>query len=546
MPFVSVDQLSRLLLDLPKSLRLDAAAVEESALVLMLRSAARSADCPCCERRSSRVHSEYLRVVDDARLANVTITAKLVVRRFRCDNTRSERSIFAERLSDFVQPHARRTTRSHRRVVETGMALGGEAAARLLRRQGVLVSADTVLRAVRAEPAVQHAAPRAIGIDDFALRRGHRYGTVIVDLDRRRIIDVLPSRDVDAVAQWLRAHPTVRFVARDRAEVYAEGTRRGAPHAVQIADRWHLLKNAGDALEHVLLRHRAELKQAVAPDEVPAAEETAPSLSAQKTKLRQLQRQDVRRQLYDEVHRLANSGVSIHQITRTLGKSRATIRRYLRAKQCPTRAPRRTPINSMGRYDEHLRRRWSEGENNARVLHRELQAMGYRGSQRSVQRHVAAWVTTEERARRGRRRTGRVPTPARAAAPSPRQARWWLTLPSERLSESQRAFAARLMTGSEPIADATRLASSFALVLRDRKVDALDRWLVSADASMTSEFREFASSLRRDLAAVRAAVTLAWSNGQTEGQVNKIKMFKRQMFGRANVDLLRARLLQAV
>jgi transposase len=249
--------------------------------------------------------------------------------------------------------------------------------------------------------------------------------------------------------------------------------------------------------------------------------------------------------LYDEVHRLANSGVSIHQITRTLETSRATIRKYLRAKQCPTRSPRRTPINSMGRFDEHLRGRWNEGEHNALVLHSELRALGYRGGVRSVQRHVAAWVTTKARARRGRRSVGDSARPAPARPPSPKQAKWWLTLPAERLTSAQQDFVAAVIAKSPVIAEATRLSKDFAAVLQSRTSTRLDDWLVAAEGSTSSEFRELAASLRRDMAAVQAAVTLSWSNGQTEGQVNKIKMFKRQMFGRAKVDLLRARLLNA-
>lgn len=518
-----------------------------------------TACCPLCGLSARRVHSTYYRSIADLAWRGFPVRLAVRVRRFRCATATCPRALFAERLGDLAAPYARRTTRLARTLTRVGLALGGEAGARLLPVLGTSASAATLLRLVRRAPAPVVATPRVLGVDDWARRRGHTYGTILVDQERRRPVELLPDREAATFARWLREHPGVEVVARDRAEAYAQGARDGAPEAMQVADRWHLLKNVGELLERVLHMHRAALADAATAD--PPATPTSPSsnalapVSAQEPPERALDtpsgtqvaeapavivaaHQVARQARADRVHALRALGLSQRAIAVRVGLTPVTVRKYLHAPTCPTRAVQRTKVGSLTTIDSHLRARWQEGCEDALVLWREVQALGFRGSLRTVQRHVRSWRTTGTRAEVLRATARTAPRP-----PSPRQARWWLLFPPERLSEDQRRYVVRLTAACAPISTARRLAVAFGQVLRGGQVSALTAWLNEAAQSEVSAFRDFAAGLRRELASIEAAVREPWSNGQTEGQVNKLKMLKRQMYGRASVPLLRQRLV---
>ena len=498
--------------------------------------------CPSCATRSRRLQGTYVRTLTDLAWQGTPVCVHLRVRRFRCDAARCSRRTFTERLPSFAPTHARRTGRLADLVRRVGMALGGEAGARLLPVLGATTSADTVLRLVR-RGASPEARPRVLGVDEWAWRKGHSYGTILVDLERREPVGLLPDRSAESFAAWLRKHPSVEVITRDRSEIFAEGARQGAPQAAQIADRWHLLKNVGEAVERVLHRHRPALEAALAAPsptssapstELPAPPPTtAPSLTPSPGQLRRQQR-------YEQVQALHAKGVSIHAISRRLHLSRPTVRKYLRAATCPTRAPRRTKIGTLTAYDAHLRARWQEGARDAVTLWRELKDKGFRGSYRSVQRHVAPWRVMDAALD-----DVAIPRGApRAKPPSPRQVRWWLVLPEARLTPAQQSYVHALIQACSPIRVAQELAVEFGRLVRTQDVAALNPWLTRAEGSDLREFRDFAAGLRDDVA-VRAAIEQTWSNGQTEGQVNKLKMLKRQMYGRASVVLLDQRMRAA-
>jgi transposase len=229
--------------------------------------------CPACGYRSQQVHSRYQRTVMDLPWGRFTVRLQLSARKFFCRVPTCPRRIFTERLPEVVAPYARRTTRLVEVLRLLGFALGGEAGARLVARLGMAVSPATLLRLVRRASLADRLTPRVLGVDDWAFRKGHRYGTILVDLEQRRIIELLPDRKAESLARWLDEHPGVQIITRDRAQVYAEGARQGAPQATQVADCWHLLKNLGEALERYLLHHRQAIKAAggriCAPAELP-------------------------------------------------------------------------------------------------------------------------------------------------------------------------------------------------------------------------------------------------------------------------------------
>jgi transposase len=386
---------------------------------------------------------------------------------------------------------------------------------------------------------------RVLGVDDWSRRKGRDFGTILVNLERQRIIDLLPDRTAETLATWLHGHPEVEVVSRDRAGAYAEGIRQGAPQAQQVADRFHLHKNATDALERYLIRQHAALRQAAqagtrpeapAPDAAPAAAVTPPP-AAEPTarRARRLAR-------YEALVALRARGATCRTVALRLGISQRTVQRWLRVGHFPERRRRSERPGQLSRHAAYLQARWAEGCHNATRLHQELQARGFRGSYESVAAFVAAW--RDERYRyRGQVRARRRPRTAADGLATPRRVCWLLLRPDGELTDEEQAFRSRLYMVCPQVACAEALVKEFAQVLRERDVNGLYAWLRVAETSRIVELQALARSIWIDRPAVEAAVRLEWSNGQVEGSVNKLKLTKRAMYGRAKFDLLRQRLL---
>jgi transposase len=540
---------------------------DDGAIVLEARTSGREARCPVCHQLSTRVQSRYRRTLADLAAQGVPVRMRVEVRRFRCATHGCARRIFTERLAPFATPYARRTTRLTTALTRIGMLTGGEVGARLLPALGLSASSTTLLRLVHRAVVPVAPTPRVLGVDDWARRRGQTYGTILVDLERRVPVDLLDDRTAETLSTWLQAHPGVEIISRDRAGAYALGARAGAPDAVQVADRWHLLKNVGEVLERVLHQHRRAIDDALPREDCEFAEATttaAPGVTAADavadtanpavlltgptTRSSSVETSSAevavegprtaREVAFEQVHALHATGLSIRAVTKRLGLSRITVRKYLRAEQFPERTGRRGPSPSLSRWEGHLRSRWAEGCTNARVLWEELQAQGFRGSKRALREYVCGWRTNSPAAKG-------ATSPARPGLqrPSSQQVRWWLTLPEQELKPEQRTFVTRLVETCPAVREGQRLTRSFTDLFETRDAAQLVPWLEDAEASAMASFRDFAIGLRRDFEAVRAALTSPWSNGQTEGQVTKVKLLKRQGYGRASLHLLRQRLL---
>jgi transposase len=515
---------------LPAGLLVQQVLPEPDRVTILTEPKSPTSACPSCGLVSARVHSRYRRTLADLPWQGRVVALHVQARRFRCIAHTCPRQIFSERLPEVGQPWARRTARLADLQRHIGLALGGEAGSRLALRLAMPVGATTLLGMLRrGAPETPGQAPRVLGVDDWAWRRGHRYGTILCDLERRRVVDLLPDRRAETLADWLRRHPGVEVVCRDRAGAYAEGARQGAPSAVQAADRWHLLENCSRALLEAVRRRRAEVEAAARPvvaEPVAPAGEPPPMTSAER---RQWERWWRGQQSYEQVVRLHREGLPIRAIGRRLRIGRNTVRRWLRGAAPEPYRPRRS---SLDPHRAVLERRWAEGCRNGAQLWRELRAAGFRGGLRVV----TEWATRQRLAVLPGR-----PASGFAAPPSRRVARL-LTADPQALDAAERCYLDRLLTASPPLALARSLALRFAAMVREREAGALEPWLTEADGS---ELSSFAAGLRQDEAAVRTALELPWSNGQTEGQITKLKLIKRQMYGRAKHDLLRARVLHA-
>lgn len=453
---------------LPDGLRVSHMDARERPLVLLVEPVSTTARCPLCNSKSARVHSRYPRTLADLPWRGIAVAFKVHARKFFCENEGCERRIFCERLPD-VAAYARKTERLEETLLSIAFELSGEAGARLARELGLLVSPDALLgRIRRTAPAPDTDAVRVLGLDDFAFRRGHRYGTILVDLESHRPIDRLPDRTVPTVRNWLDEHPGIEVVCRDRYSPYIEAIGAGAPEAIQVTDRWHLLKNLSEAVEKVLVRHRKALREAVE-----HAQPEAPKLPWGWVAF--LKR------------RWEHGGFDVEETWEHL------------CVYCEVELSRED-------FDEFMRR-LREGP----TLHAP---------------HAARRLAREEAKRR-------TPRPvARLISKDPRK-----------LSTRDQRYLRALSEISPKLAEVHRLAQDFAAMVRRQSPEELEVWIEEALTVGPEALQDFAEGLGDDETAVRAAICQKWSSGQVEGRINKLKMLKRQMYGRANFDLLRARVL---
>jgi|SRR5271169_5753626 len=539
--------MSRSLSPCPAEVQVERLSAEADHIILVVRVFRPVVPCPSCARPSYRIHSYYERGLADLPWNGIPVEIRLRTRRFFCDTDGCARRIFTERLPETTATYARSTLRMEQALRWLGLALGGEAGARTAQRLGLVASGDTLLRHLRRMSVEQKSAPvspRVLGIDDWAWRKGQRYGTILCDLERHCVVDLLPDRQASTVAEWLRGHAPPEVISRDRAGAYAEAARQGAPHAVQVADRFHLLRNLREALEHVLARHEpiiveAFRRQSPAPGPAPVTPQPAapatPSTPAL-TRSQQLshERRQRRFERYQQVIEFHQRGTSRRAIASQLGLNRKTVRRWLRAGQFPERqvTPRHS---SVDRWLGYLEKRRAEGCCNRSQLWRELQAQGADFAQVTLRRWFRIRLGV-----RGRPQQSSLSPPRKR--PSPRQISALLLDLVQHPSPSQETFAQSLSALSPDIATTVELAKQFWRILRERDVSAWSSWQKTA---RHSPLHHFVVQLQRDEAAVRAALTLPWSTGPVEGHIHRLKLIKRQMYGRAKLDLLRIRVLHA-
>jgi transposase len=366
----------------------------QAAIALSLRSQQTTLSCPRCQVPAKRLHSHYQRTLADLPWGSWSVRLGLAVRKLFCDNPHCGRRIFTERLPDVVAPWARKTARLCHRLTAIAAALGGAAGARLSSTLGIPAARNTLLRLIRAAPLPCPSTPAVLGVDDWAYRKGHTYGTVLVDLERRRPITLWDGREADTLAQWLREHPGVEVVARDRASTYAEGARRGAPQAVQVADRFHLLQNLAEVLESALSTQAAQLRAAAGPANPAAGQEPsvrpAPPQGNARARLKAAERRDRRLALYQQIWALHRGGWPKVQIARRLGLGYRIVSRYLRHEHFPERQGRCDAGHSrlLDPWKPLLLERWNAGYHHSGRLFEELRGRGYRGSYATLARYT--------------------------------------------------------------------------------------------------------------------------------------------------------------
>ncbi|HSX78194.1 MAG TPA: ISL3 family transposase, partial [Candidatus Saccharimonadia bacterium] len=511
---------------------------------------------PLCATPAQRIHSRYARTLADLPWADYRVRLQLRVRKWFCRNRSCRRHIFTERLPTVTTPWARRTLRLAQRLVALGMALGGTAGVHLGHQWDVAVSRNPLLRLLRRQPVPALPTPTVLGVDDFALRKRHTYGTILVDLERRQPVALLPERTAEPLAQWLREHPGVEVIARDRSSAYAEGARQGAATATQVADRFHLLQNLREALDQVFLTQSQALdavnalvgQQPVLLSEGALAVPVPPHAIPRPAQQRAAQRQTRRQALHTQIWTLHHQGWTAPAIAQQVGLSLRTVQRDLRATTFAGRRRRSDLGDSvLNPYKPYLLERWNAGCYTAMRLFRDLRQRGYAGGYGVV----AAYARRLRQAQGlppGHRRPRRA-LPVVAEPPcqplTPRRATWLVLRREAQHTDAEAQQLTQLRAQSAEVAEAIDLAQDFTQLVRQRQPEGLDPWLQRATASALEALQRFAKGLSEDYEAVKAGVTLPWSTGPVEGHINRLKMLKRQMFGRAHLDLLSRRFVRA-
>ncbi|WP_345577055.1 ISL3 family transposase [Nonomuraea rosea] len=501
------------------------------------------APCRACGTISSRVHGRYRRLLHDLPAAGRPVLIALTIRRLTCKNPACPVRTFAEPVPGLTRRYARRTQLLRRLLELMALALAGRAASRLLERLGVRVGRDTLIALVRALPDPEIGQVTVLGVDDFAKKRGHSYATVLINMDTHQPIDVLDDRTADALEQWLRDHPGVQVICRDRAGAYAAGAKTGAPEATQIADRFHLWQNLCDAVEKTVIACRADLREP-APDD-PTNEEpghqqpgnTLPPEPRPEQPSEEERRLIVRtRERYAAVQDLVAKDWTISAIARKLRLSRPTVRRFARAEAVEdllTKATGRSDL--LTPYLPYLIQRFNDGCTDAARLTREIQAQGYRGSPQTVRKYLHPF------------RSATAAAHTTSSAPTVREVTRWITSHPDRLTTDDQTRRADLRARS-PRLDATAgHVTAFATMMTTLTgtKESLHAWMAAVDADDLPALHSFTHGIRRDLDAVVNGLTLPYSSGAVEGNVTRVKNLKRSRYGRANLDLLRKIILCA-
>ena len=524
--------------------------VHPSATELVIRVAchAPSMPCPECHQPSTRIHGNYQRTVADLPCAGRNVLLMLTVRKFVCSTPTCPYKIFTERLPGLVESYGRMTPRLIALVQSLGVVAGGQMGTRQADRTGIATTPSTLLRHLMQLPAPVTRAVRVLGLDDFAWKKRFTYGTILVDLERRRIIDVLPDRESATVETWLKEHPEVDIVSRDRGKEFAKAATVGAPQARQVVDRFHMVKNLSEVLREILGHCRAEIRQGEAPVlqlEKAGEERTRPSPSAatwqQRTpaqvKKAHQARQASRDDRYQQMTTLRAQGLTQSEVAKRMGMSERAVRTWLKRGAAPTNERHFRRRSVFDPYAVYVLERWQAGVHEAKHLYEEIQAQGFSGTVRIVQRFVQALRDDPEKIT--------LAPETSAERFSANTATWLFIRDPKQLTTEKQAELELICQRSETARQTYVLTQQFMSMLRLRRGQDFETWLSAVEASHIAELCRFAHSLCTDKDAVIAGLTLSYSNGPVEAQVHKLKLVKRSMFGRAKLPLLRQRLLHA-
>lgn len=492
---------------LPDHFQLIEHCVGENAIQISLLATQTVGRCPDCQRPANKVHSFYQRTLTDLPICGKSVSLRIHLRKFFCRNDQCARKIFAQTAPAYFSPYARRLNRAQQPLQTIALQTGARPAARICALIGQPVSHSTLLRISHRTPVQNQTTPTRLGVDDFAFRKGRRYGTILIDLDRHQPIDVLPDREGKTLEAWLREHPGIELVTRDRSSVYANAITTACPNAIQVADRWHLLANLSEVVERFLDTQRDTINQSIlatlpatdiSTTTLPLSEEQLPpSLTWHNdlSKLMVTTQVDCTSKSYEryqKVKQLQAEGHGIRAIARHLGFARNTVKRYWHQGFVPRQTPKRS---NLYLYEGYLRKRWLEGQTNVKELLAELKAFGYNGSYTILANFLSAYPPLEVEPD--------LPPARKANSYSSRQIDRLLNQPPAKWSADEEAFLTHLLSEHESIRQVHDLSEQFRQLMKEKSAKGLAKWC--EDAEKVSAYAGFVRGLRQDYGAVEQA-----------------------------------------
>ncbi len=510
--------------------------MQDQTIIVHLHATSPTAACPQCGTAGSRVHSRYHRTIADVAFGGRHLVLKLLVRKWICPEASCSRHIFAERFPELVQRYARMTDRLIKALQSAGMITNGADATQIASSFGVPTTAKTIIRHVVQLPLPGEGSVRKVGIDEWAWKKGQCYGTILVDLEKRRIVQLLAERSVETSKVWLRKHPEIDLVLRDRGKLFREAATLGAPQAKQVVDRFHLQKNFAEALEKFFRKQEHLLKKATQCSRSkarPAARTPVPEKVAQERRARHRQRVS----LHKRIWKLYREGYHKEQIAQLVGVSSSSVYRALEQEAPPPLRRRSRSSSIVDPYLPYLAWRWNQGCHNVARLYEEIVAQGYTGSRRTLELRLRPF--RPEATRPVSKQTVVLDKP-----PSPRGVALMMVRPEQNRTAEQKAYLDQLTQSNETIAAVFELAQDFGRLLRKREGQVrLEQWKAAVQVSGIAELIAFVDGLADDAEAVANACHLTWSNGVVEGFINKVKWIKRSSYGQAGFPLLQRRVL---
>lgn len=523
---------------LPLNLPLNASSIEVKGNYLVIQASAIQPHCACpaCGHNSFRIHSKYIRMLADLPVSGHLVKVTIVSRKYFCDNPQCLRKIFTERFTGEIIPYQRRFNRSNHLLSNIALELGGNKGALISRLVGLPVSASTILRVIkRMSLKVKKVTSGIIGIDDWAFKKGATYGTIIVDLKENKVVDLLCDREAETVSLWLKEHPEVEVISRDRGGPYAKGGREGAPQAIQVADRFHLMMNLGYATTAMFKTLGNELKKAYMlyhNIEPPVAHTSSMKLlhvdhSADTAIILKNQQRQVH---FDKVKELYSQGYPIRAIARSLHLHRCTIRKYLKTNSLPPKRGSKTSnFDSFQIFLLH--------EGNRSKTYMELYKMikdnGFTGAYTQFCNNMNVLLRSHDIIPASAKSD---PTPLKTW--SARQLSWLIQKDKKDLKKEDGEFLELIYNKHPLIKETQEYISRFKKLFETKQDGALKKWINDVAASKCA-MKGFAKGVLSDFDAVNNAVVMPYSNGQVEGQINRLKNIKRRMYGKAGFELLR-------
>lgn len=509
-------------------------------LIIQASSSQSGSICPICGCTSDRRHSRYIRALIDLPTSGYNVKVLILSGKYFCDNGACSRKVFTERFNKEISPYCRRFNRCKELLCNLALELGGNKGAAISRLARLPVSSSTILRIIKRQnlPAV-NITSGIIGIDDWAFKKGNTYGTIIVDLHQNKVIDLLPDRESETICQWLKEHPEVEIISRDCGGPYSKGAHEGAPQAIQVADRFHLLMNLGDATKRIFQSMGKELKElfalyhkAEASVELTSATEDLVSTGEDiETIPTEEINTNIEHQLrFNNVKELFSQGYNIRAISRSLHVSRVTIRKYIGMDFLPKKmSSRSTNFDSFRLFLLH--------HSNRGKLYTELYAAilseGFNGGYTQFCSNM-----NELLKKHSITPASRKIDPVAMKNWSPRNLSVMIQKDKNDLNTEDRKFLELLYEKYPAIKETEQFIHRFKKLFQLKEEGTLRTWLEDVEKS-TSVIKRFAKGIQSDFEAVNNAVITPYSNGKVEGQVNRLKNIKRRMYGRAGFELLR-------